>query len=398
MDTEAKIQVRYIDIKVLRPAEYNPRQLTDKQFKDLSESIKRFGLKDPLIVNQYPARENIIIGGHQRWNIAQKLGYTEVPVVFVNLPPEKEQELNLRLNKNLGSWDIDLLANFNEDLLKDVGFDSEELDKIFQLDKDEEADDVPEVRQETDVKLGDIYLLGNHRLMCGDATKKEDVEKLMAGQKADMVFHSPPYNVGHNLGYKTTSKYISSDDNLPNYQDLIKYSTLIALDIAKEVFVNIQLLANNKREILRWLGDLSGYFKDIFYWKKLQVAPAMAENVANSQVEVIILLGKENSRRWGNKRFRGNFSNYIETDSASRENINTKIHNATYPLELPLRFIDHGYNYGSIVVDLFAGTGTTAIACEKTNRKCYMMEIDPLYCQVIIDRWEKYTNLKAEKI
>jgi len=109
------------------------------------------------------------------------------------LTPEEEKELNLRLNKNLGQWDFDMLANFDEELLKDVGFESQELDKIFQLDAPNE-DDVPEMRQ-TDIKLGDMFILGEHRLLCGDATKREDIEKLMQGEKADIVFTDPPYGI-----------------------------------------------------------------------------------------------------------------------------------------------------------------------------------------------------------
>lgn len=233
----------------------------------------------------------------------------------------------------------------------------------------------------------------SHYLMCGDATKREDVDKLMNGQKADMSFTSPPYNVGHNLGYEgKDSKYENSDDNLDNYVDLIVNSTKLSLEYAKEVFVNIQFLANNKKEVLIWLAELSDHFKDIFFWKKLQVQPAMASNVANSQTEVIVLFGHNNNRAWGNQTWRGNFSNSIETNSASGENKNAKIHNATFPVALPAKFVKQGYKEGSIVLDLFGGSGSTLIACEQTNRICYMLELDPKYCDVIRKRYAKFIN------
>lgn len=127
------MDVIYVPLKELKPAEYNPRKMSKKQAKDLRESIKRFGLVDPLIVNKYPGRENIIIGGHQRLNIALELGYKEVPVIYVDLPEDKERELNLRLNKNLGDWDWQKLADFDIDLLVDVGFDANELAKRFDI-------------------------------------------------------------------------------------------------------------------------------------------------------------------------------------------------------------------------------------------------------------------------
>jgi DNA modification methylase len=245
-------------------------------------------------------------------------------------------------------------------------------------------------------------IIGGHRVLCGDSTDKASVERLMDGKKADMSFTSPPYNMGENskLSFHDSrgSKYTNSDDSLDNYKELISKSTELSIEYAKESFVNLQILAKNKKEILHWLADLSDYFKDIFFWKKQTVQPSRAYNVANSQTEIILLFGKSNtSRSWGNKKFRGNFSNHVETKSASGENKNTKIHNATFPVELPLKFITQGYEENSLVLDLFLGTGTTLIAAEKTGRICYGMELDPKYVDTIIKRWEDYTNGKTEK-
>ena len=178
----------------LTPAEYNPRQSNDKEWRDLEESLSKFNLASPIIIN----KNNKVIGGHFRLRILRERNVSDVDVRVPDrlLDPEEEKELNLRLNKNLGAWDFDKLANFEEDFLKGVGFESEELDKIFQLDTDKDADAVPEVR-ETIIKRGDIFVLGQHRLMCGDATSREDVERLMDGQKADMVFTDPPYGLGY---------------------------------------------------------------------------------------------------------------------------------------------------------------------------------------------------------
>ena len=185
------------DVSNLIFAEYNPRELTKDQHQDLKDSITRFGLVDPLIVNIHKERKNILVGGHQRLKIAKELGYKDVPCVEVDLSPDQEKELNVRLNKNTGQWDWDALANhFDVGELLEWGFSEDELQftepDVQGLTDD---DDIPEV-EESITKQGDLWILGEHRLLCGDATKKEDVERLMDGQKADMVFTDPPYNVG----------------------------------------------------------------------------------------------------------------------------------------------------------------------------------------------------------
>ena len=185
------------EINSLIFAEYNPRQLTKDQYQNLKDSITRFGLVDPIIVNSNKDRKNIIVGGHQRVKVAKDMDIEYVPVLEVDLTYEKERELNIRLNKNTGEWDMDNLANFFDmDELVEWGFDEDELvlpeeEPIAGLTDD---DDVPEV-EESICKAGDLWILGEHRLLCGDATKKEDVEVLMDGNKADMVFTDPPYGL-----------------------------------------------------------------------------------------------------------------------------------------------------------------------------------------------------------
>lgn len=186
------MKIEQVKINDLKPAEYNPRQLTEDQHKHLTESIKKFGLVDPIIVNNHKDRKNIVIGGHQRLKIAQELGFDTVPVVYLDLDPEREKELNLRLNRNLGQWDFDTLANnFEVDYLLNLGFTESELGLDFLKDELED-DEVPDMGQETTTKIGDIFKLGDHRVLCGDATKLESYEKLMCGKTANMVFTDPP--------------------------------------------------------------------------------------------------------------------------------------------------------------------------------------------------------------
>jgi hypothetical protein len=167
-------------IEDLKPAAYNPRRLTEDQAKQLTESIDRFGLCDPIIINQ----DNTVIGGHQRLKIMKQRGAQDVPVYVPDraLSVDEEKELNVRLNKNLGEWDLELLASFDLDMLKGIGFTSDELDKIFPVEATEQDDSVPDVKEnECGVRRGDIWQLGRHRLMCGDATDAADVALLMGG-------------------------------------------------------------------------------------------------------------------------------------------------------------------------------------------------------------------------
>ena len=387
-----------VKIATVTPYARNAKKHPDKQLKLIASSLREYGWRQPIVVD----KNNEIIVGHGRYAAYQKFpdGIKEPWIeVAKDLTPEQVRGYRLMDNKsNESDWDMELAIEELKEL-DALGFDIDltGFDKDFLIEPDAKDDEIPE-NVPPKAKLGDLYQLGEHRVLCGDSTKLEDVERLMDGKKADMSFTSPPYNVGHNLGYEgKDSKYANSDDNLDNYVDLIVQSTRNALKYSQESFVNIQFLANNKKDIILWLADLADRFKDIFFWKKLQVAPQMADNVANNQVEIIVLFGHNNNRKWGNKRFHGNFSTYIETKSASGENENAKIHNATFPVELPLKFITQGYKEGSIVLDLFIGTGSTLIAAEKTGRICYGMELDPKYVDVIIKRWEDYTGNKASK-
>jgi site-specific DNA-methyltransferase (adenine-specific) len=381
----------------IKPYTKNAKKHPKKQIEQVAASIKEFGMNQPIVVD----KQGVIIVGHGRYEALQSLGMKVTPemVKVVDLTEEQAKAYRLADNKlNESEWDMTLvveeLKGLSEPMLDLTGFD-----KDLIIEPDEADDEVPDLPEEPQSKLGDLYELGEHRVLCGDSTSIEDVEKLMNGKRADISFTSPPYNVGHNLGYDgKDSKYIHSDDKT-DYQQLIVDTTNNSLAVSKDVFVNLQFLAGNKKELLLWLAELADNFKDIFFWKKKTAQPAMAENVANSQVEVIVLFGTENnSRSWGNKRFRGTFSNAIETSSAGGENKNAKIHNATYPVELPLSFLKAGYESGSIVLDLFAGTGTTMIASEKLGQKCYMVDIEPAYVDVIVQRYVDYTGNATIKL
>lgn len=194
MINQTKIQTVEVSINDLISADYNPRKHDEVAANQLKESITRFGIVDPIIVNSAPKRKNIIIGGHFRWQMAKELGYETVPVVYLNIPElDREKELNLRLNKNTGEFDWDLLSKFDPSLLTDVGFSSDELDSIFDLDVIPEEFDLERELKKLNIKnintkKGDIYALGKSKLMCGDSTIESDILKLRRNIKNRVLF------------------------------------------------------------------------------------------------------------------------------------------------------------------------------------------------------------------
>lgn len=190
---DPKLHVEYVDVSLLISPDYNPRTWSEQNTKELKDSITRYGIVDPILANSADERKNIVIGGNFRLKVLKELGYTEVPVVYIHIPNlEKEKELCLRLNKNQGEWDMELLAQFDESFLEDLGFDSEELDSIFE---DEETETIFDLEKELEkvgienvtVQKGDVYDLDGSRLMCGDSTIEENMLTLCGENKIDMV-------------------------------------------------------------------------------------------------------------------------------------------------------------------------------------------------------------------
>lgn len=220
------MQIKQVKISELNPSEYNPRTLTEKEFKDLKESLERFGFVEPIVVNCAKGRENVVIGGHQRLKVAKEMGLKEIPVHYVRISDiRKEQELNLRLNKNLGHWDYDLLANFDEDLLTDVGFEREELDNIFGLQIDEDYDVEKELQKVLKngakrVRDGDIWQLGEHRLVVGSCTDRTNWERLLGQERFDFMFTDPPYK----LAYTQRARKVVTKDGAKLKKDKVYLS------------------------------------------------------------------------------------------------------------------------------------------------------------------------------
>ena len=398
----ASTQILTLPIGEIRPYEKNPRK-NENAVKYVKESIRQFGFKVPIVIDS----NRVIVCGHTRLLAAKSLGLTEVPCIMADdLTDDQIKAFRLADNKvgEFAEWDMDMLGD-ELDAIADA-CDIDMGDFGFDLSDDEETeiveDEVPE-EVEPVCKKGEVWQIGEHRLMCGDSTKVEDFEKLMNGEKADIAFTSPPYNAGASEKlsgntHTTTSKYQNSDDNLSNYDELLFKSTQNNIDFAKYAFVNIQMLAGNKIVFCDFVEKFKNQLCDIAIWNKNSTAPAQARRVMNSQFEFIFIFSKDNpSRAVGTRDFRGDVSN-VNNMSPQRKNEYSAIHAATFSVEFAGYYVDNFSNQGDIVLDSFGGTGTTMIACEQLGRKCRMMELDPHYCDVIIARWEKFTGQKAVKL
>lgn len=349
-------------------AEYNPRKLTKIQEQDLKDSLTRFGLVDPVLVNVNSERANIIIGGHQRLKVWESMGNTDVDCVELDLTYEKERELNVRLNKNTGGWDDELLKDyFDYEELTEWGFTPDELfdqDEVF-MDGEIDDDEIPEVK-ESRVVRGDIWQLGEHRVMCGDSTSSDDVEKLMNGEKVDFVFTDPPYgmNAVSNSGvlsarYKTD---ILGDNNTDVAND--SFNLIHNLFDCKQVWWGANYYSNSLPNAEGWIA-----------WDK--------NNGGNDQTDCELA--------WTN------FRSVCRLYKKASEKTN-RIHPTQKPVDLFLWTINKFKVDFNIVLDVFLGSGSTLIGAEKLGKVCYGMEMDEHFCNVLINRWEQYTGKIAEKI
>lgn len=400
MALEHNDKIAWVEVSSLKPHPKNPNKHTDDQIERLAKLMRYQGFRSPIVVSNL---SGYIVAGHGRLLAAKKLKLEKVPVSFQDFSDHEQEYAHMTADNAIAEWATLDLGNINEEL-ESLGpdFDLDFLGiKDFELEPadkyaDKDADAVPDVPKKPKAKLGQIYKLGVHRLMCGDSTSIDAVEKLMDGQKADITFTSPPYNVGKTPN-GNKQKYISDSDNKSSgdFKQLLNEFTNNCLIFSDYVFSNIQSLSGNKIALIEHLYDMRERFADTIIWDKKTAEPAMARRVLNSRFEYIHIFSNEAKRTIGKRDFRGTLENIFELNSRQGKEF-AKIHKATFPVQLPEYFI---LNFTETsCLDPFGGTGTTLIACEKTNRKCFMMELDPHYVDVIIARWEQFTGKKAELI
>jgi DNA modification methylase len=389
----------------------NPKRHPDAQVRDLMRSIKRFGWGAVIL-----ARPNgEVIAGHGRLEAAKRLGMERVPVRWLNLDPGEAHLLALADNKltEVGEWDDALVREILEGAKQEgaditgLGWSEDELSEVLAGGGGTEGltdpDETPEVQESATTKPGDLWILGKHRLLCGDSTKNEDVSRLMAGEKADLCFTSPPYALGKSValsGNKSMSSrqnaYDSHDDSSDGWESLMRKWFIASLGAVSHVWiVNVQPLAGNKRALVRWIADNADRLIDIVTWDKGHAAPQMAQGVMASRYEWMILLGEVGaSRSVPLSSWRGTIQSVYEAPP-QRSNDFSEIHAATMPTHVPSWVMGELCNQSKTIFEPFCGTGTTIIAAEKLGRRCFGMEISPQYCDVIVRRWQEFTGQQA---
>ena len=390
--------VENIDINLLKPYANNPRKLTPKAIEKVAESLKQFGFRQPIVVDN----NNIIVVGHTRYQASRKLGYTQVPITKIN-NLTKEQINAYRIADNRtneeAEWDDELLALEIKDLeMKDfdislTGMDKPELDKILFEEKQGNTDDdeVPEAPEEPITKPGDIWQLGNHRIICGDSTLPETYQKLLADKKVDLYLTDPPYNVAY-VGKTKDALTIQNDKQTDDqFQEFLKNAFTNSTEYLK-LGGSFYIWHSDSEGLLFRLAvnDANLKLRQTLIWSKNTMV--MGRQDYQWQHEPCLYGWKEGaSHTWYSDRKQTTILNFERPTSS-------KLHPTMKPVKLISYLINNSTKQEDLVLDSFLGSGSTLIACEKLQRICYGIELDPKYCDVIIKRWEQWANAKATKI
>jgi len=430
------LRIQKIKTERLNPAAYNPRKDLrpgDKEYEKLKRSIEEFGCVELIVWNK---RTGNVVSGHQRLKILLEYGHTEIDCVVVDLDEQREKALNIALNKIQGEWDENKLAEVMADLdagafdVSLTGFDAAEIDELLNKFYAREAvqDDFDVDREKERIEAegaltrpADIWLLGNHRLMCGDSTSAADFERLMDGRRAQVAVTSPPYGVGKEYEQKGIEPWLNTMK--PVIRNICKLADIVCWNLGDLYATGSQFIEPTSVYSVNMFAD-NGYCPIwIRVWKKqgmnFGVGPyhlvsnkpvqqyeyisAFSKNgeaeeyndqeyvwlsaFAGHSYKFVKRLTKEERKKWG---YAGIWE--MTTVRANKE------HPAMFPVELPWRCIKMHSDKGGIVLEPFSGSGTTIIAAEQTERLCYAMELSPVYCDLAVKRWEEFTGEKAVRL
>lgn len=439
MSTQFKIE--YVDINILKLSEYNPRTHSKEMLEQLKNSLTEFEMVDPVIVNNAKGREQIVIGGHARIKAGKELGYETIPVVYVNIPDIKnEQRLNLKLNKISGDWDMSLLAEFDESLLSEVGFNTEEIDEIFPVEKVEQQfvlqDELDKLDIDVKAKKGEVYDLDDSRIMIGDSTIEADMLKLMGEEKADMVQTDPPYILDYlkgkgrgkdgptvGFGSKKNRRYLETDVLPDNFSDLWM------ANVAKVQKPNFSIIIFENPKNLRTIWNalevhwkyrntitwhvpnrMQGFSASNKFFNKTDIALIGSTDTVTMNLEaeeplfqneyesaIFATSGKAYFEPY-EKGKKICPTDFISHTSADEKSSGQAIIFGTKPIELLIPYIKVLTKRGDLVLEPFGGSGSTLIASIKLGRRCFVMEKSHVYAEVIMRRWEKETGKKRKLI
>lgn len=381
------MEFKKLKINTLIPASYNPRKALkpgDPEFEKIKNSITEFGYVDPIIINS----DMTIIGGHQRWSVLKTLGYTEVDCVVIEIDKTKEKALNIALNKVMGEWNKELLADLIKDLqsldydVSMTGFEPPEIDELFNNvhSKDTKEDDFDveeELKTPAISKQGDVWLLGRHKLICGDSTSPEVFNTLLEGKKVNLVVTDPPYNVSYESAAGTIQNDNMSDMDFYNFL-LAAYKNMVN-SMADDASIYVFHADTEGLNFRKTFVDAGLYLSGVCIWAKQSLV--LGRSPYQWKHEPILFGWKKNGKhKWFADRKQSTIWNFDRPKKS-------ELHPTMKPIALVAYPILNSSMTNGLVLDPFGGSGSTLIACEQTNRICYMIELDEKYTDVIVKRY-----------
>jgi ParB-like chromosome segregation protein Spo0J len=383
------VKIQNVDPAELTPADYNPRSISEHQAEALKRSLDRWGFVEPIVANKRTGR---IVGGHQRLDGALALALPKVPVHWIDVDESSEKALNIALNKISGDWDEDLLGKLLADLerdgqdLEDLGFDADELQAIIDAAAPEpelsgDLDAIPEPPAEPITQPGDLWQLGEHRLLCGDSTNADDVARLMDGAKADAVVTDPPYGTNQpGVPHDSPEEHASLIGGVLGAMPLAQNATIISFASPRTFPVWLDAIRSAGHAFNRML----------WLYKEAQMANPWRGWIMKSEA---ILVSSVGDGSWSDSKPYDH--DCYKVPFVDKELSDDQWHGSVKPLDIVARLCRRT---NGTIYEPFSGSGTTLIAAEQTGRKCYAMEISPAYCDVAVKRWEQATGRKAERI
>jgi DNA modification methylase len=400
------LTIEQVPIDQLRPDPANPRRIGEEELDALERSIRQFGFVQPVLTRREDAT---VIGGHQRLVAARRLGFHTVPVIYLDLSVEQARVLGLALNKISGTWDEQLLARLLADLHTSVdvtlsGFGEDEVrDLLRSLETREKAERpesfdldaaLEEAARTPRTKPGELWALGEHRLLVGDSTKPEDVERVLAGRRAAMAFTDPPYNVslGDHGGQQRGSRKrrIANDSMDPIAWEAFVRAWARTLLTFVDGALYICMSSKELGLVSRVLAEEGGHWSDTLIWAKDRFVLGRADY--QRSYEPIWYGWREGSaHHWCGDRDQGDVWEIARPSDAP-------LHPTMKPLPLMERAIANSSKAGDLVLDAFLGSGSTLVACERTGRICAGVELDPVYADVVLARFERFSGSVAQRI
>ncbi|EGS7979355.1 DNA modification methylase [Enterococcus faecalis] len=421
------MHIKKMKLSDLKAAEYNPRvdlKPGMQEYEKLKQSILEFGFVDPPIYN---IQTGNLVGGHQRVAVARELGlFNEIEVSVVNLPLNKEKALNVALNKISGQWDEEklyvLLNELDDEAVSLTGFDTEEVDSLLDSFNYEEDIEKPIIEDDFQVnefienhpkaktKMGQLWKLGNHYLLCGDATKAADVEKLLQGKKANLVVTDPPYNVAvksenKELNESGREKIMNDDMSDEEFNQFLmavfnNYANAMENDSAIYVFHG----SSYQREFENSMNAAGIVVRSQCIWVKNNATFGWSQYRWQHEPVFYAHKKKQAPSWYGDRKQTTIWQDDLMEDlpatiwKVPRDDVSTYYHPTQKPLSLIAIPVRNSSKRQDIVLDLFGGSGSTLMTCNQLDRRCYTLELDPLFCDVIIERFEKSTGIVAELI